>query len=662
MPNLSYPGVYVQEVSSGVRPIAAASTSTAAFVGQAEKGPDEEAKRITSWSEFQRYYGSFIDGSYLAESVFQFFNNGGSQCYVVRVTRSDAVPAETTVENREAGSVAGIKFSANSKGAWANHLVLEIGDGSTDPGNTFQLKVRHQETADVIPSDFQTETPLEIHDGLGMDRERANYFVDVLARGSDLIVGEDLIEADPSQNPVTTHLQPGIHRGGLDPEIPQETELRKLVVNVDYDGTREITLPAELADLDAVATAITDLVKALTPNKATNAPAFSDFLCDIETVTVAEGDKPCLRLRSGTNTGAGTENRTSSVRVQNASTGNAATALKLGESNGGRSEDALAVRRPVKATAVQVGDAAVASPVTAANPGADGETEPDETGYEDAFKYLDNKTDFSLLAVPGIGTEIMVNKGMNYCCNRRSLQDVFYVGEMKEDDDTPDEAATFRRNLTVPNSYGAVYFPWIKALDPSGKARGTILLPPSGYVAGLYARIDNRRGVWKAPAGTEASLGGAVGLAIDLTDVQQGNLNLINVNCLRRFPAAGIVSWGARTVTSDPEYKYVPVRRMAIFLRVSIFNGIQWAVFEPNDEPLWASLRLNIGSFMTSLFRQGAFQGASPAQAFFVKVDGETTSQADIDNGIVNILIGFAPLKPAEFVVVKISQMAGQSS
>jgi phage tail sheath protein FI len=181
-------------------------------------------------------------------------------------------------------------------------------------------------------------------------------------------------------------------------------------------------------------------------------------------------------------------------------------------------------------------------------------------------------------------------------------------------------------------------------------------------MTGLYARTDSTRGVWKSPAGTEATLNQSRGLAFDLTDVQQGNLNRRNVNCLRQFPAAGIVSWGARTITSNPEWTYISPRRMAIMLRVSIYNGIQWAVFEPNDEPLWASLRLNITSFMTTLFRQGAFQGASPSEAFFVKADGETTTQDDINLGIVNILVGFAPLRPAEFVVVKISQKAGQSS
>jgi phage tail sheath protein FI len=136
----------------------------------------------------------------------------------------------------------------------------------------------------------------------------------------------------------------------------------------------------------------------------------------------------------------------------------------------------------------------------------------------------------------------------------------------------------------------------------------------------------------------------------------------LNVNVIRQFAGSGIVLWGARTLTSDPEWTYIPVRRTAIFLRVSIYRGIQWAVFEPNDEDLWSSLRLNIGSFMMNLFRQGAFQGATPSQAFFVKCDNETTTQADIDAGIVNVLVGFAPLRPAEFVVVKISQKVGQTA
>jgi Bacteriophage tail sheath protein len=208
----------------------------------------------------------------------------------------------------------------------------------------------------------------------------------------------------------------------------------------------------------------------------------------------------------------------------------------------------------------------------------------------------------------------------------------------------------------------AFYFPWVLAPD-SLQQNALRAFPPSGFVAGVFARTDASRGVWKAPAGTEASLTGAAGLAISMSDAENGQLNPHAVNCLRTLPVYGNVVWGSRTLDGDndrgSEWKYVPVRRMALFLEESLFRGTQWVVFEPNDEPLWAQIRLNIGAFMQGLFRQGAFQGNTPKQAYFVKCDSETTTQADINLGVVNIFVGFAPLKPAEFVVLKIQQIAG---
>jgi uncharacterized protein len=182
----------------------------------------------------------------------------------------------------------------------------------------------------------------------------------------------------------------------------------------------------------------------------------------------------------------------------------------------------------------------------------------------------------------------------------------------------------------------------------------------------MYATIDGSRGVWKAPAGTETALVGVSGVQVPLTDAQNGLLNPVAVNCIRNFPVYGVVIWGARTTQGADEvgsqWKYVPVRRLALYLESSLYQGTQWVVFEPNDEPLWAQIRLNVGSFMQTLFRQGAFQGSTPQQAYFVKCDSETTTSTDQDNGIVNIVVGFAPLKPAEFVIIQIQQMAGQSS
>jgi hypothetical protein len=183
-------------------------------------------------------------------------------------------------------------------------------------------------------------------------------------------------------------------------------------------------------------------------------------------------------------------------------------------------------------------------------------------------------------------------------------------------------------------------------------------------MAGNYARTDSARGIWKAPAGIEATLRGVQRLEYKLTDPENGTLNPLAINCLRSFPVYGNISWGARTlVGSDQqasEWKYVPVRRTALFLEESLYRGLHWVVFEPNDESLWAQIRLNVGAFMQNLFRQGAFQGSSPREAYFVKCDSETTTQNDINLGIVNIVVGFAPLKPAEFVIIKLQQIAGQ--
>jgi phage tail sheath protein FI len=218
--------------------------------------------------------------------------------------------------------------------------------------------------------------------------------------------------------------------------------------------------------------------------------------------------------------------------------------------------------------------------------------------------------------------------------------------------------------FTLRDNNAIAYYPRVRMADPLQENR-LAEFAPCGAVAGIFARTDAQRGVWKAPAGLEARLTGVQELAYKLTDGENGKLNPIGVNCLRTFPVVGNVVWGARTLNGADvlasEWKYVPVRRLALYIEESLYRGTQWVVFEPNDEPLWAQIRLNVGTFMQDLFRQGAFQGSSPREAYFVKCDRETTTQSDIDKGIVNILVGFAPLKPAEFVVIKIQQMAGQN-
>src|SRR4029453_15482750 len=275
---------------------------------------------------------------------------------------------------------------------------------------------------------------------------------------------------------------------------------------------------------------------------------------------------------------------------------------------------------------------------------------------------LDAVDIFNLLVIPGVTNSEALFAAADYCRQRRA----FLIVDSPKSAQTPTQMEQVVQNATLPKtSYGAIYFPWIKIADPLNN--GTLRLsPPSGAVAGLFSRTDATRGVWKPPAGAEAALNGVMALEYQLTDTENGFLNPRAINCRRSLPVFGIVALGARTLKGADEFasewKYIPVRRMALFLEESIYRGIQWTVFEPNAEPLWAQLRLNIGAFMHTLFRQGAFQGQTPREAYVVKCDAETTSQSDIANELMNILVGFAPLKPAEFVVLKFKQRGGQTA
>ena len=617
-----HPGVYIQEIPSGVRPIEAVSTSTTAFLGKAEKGPLDRAFMVTSFTEFQAVYGGFLNDSFLAHAALQFYNNGGKRLYVVRVA-NNAVTADISLNDRKVAPTKTITIAANSAGKWGNDLDVEIANGSRDSANEFRIVVR---IGGVV---------LETFDDLSIDPEAPNFVDNVVGAKSQMIRAT----VDLANNSTV----PGTSVSGATPATSL-SDKRKLTINIDNDGARTIELTGAVGTLAEIGAALQTAVRALTPlRSSTPAAAYSNFAVStagsIYTLT------------------SGSTGKRSSVVVSNAPSENAATLLKLGRTSGGVETTGAAVLRPANGS-YHVGDNTVGGAVQAVTLGSDGGT-PQQPDYETSFNLLNPVRDVNLIAVPGIGTAVMVSFGANYCEQR---MDCFFIGDMSVIDDTKEEAQTFVTNVTKKSSYAAVYFPWLKATDPTGVSSDPIALPPSGYVAGMYAKIDAKRGVWKAPAGTEANLGGAVGLMKNITDTEQDTLNPIGVDVIRSFPASGIVIWGARTLAtqSNPEYRYVPVRRTAIYLEQSIYNGIQYAVFEPNDEDLWSSLRLNINAFMLLQFRNGAFQGRTPNDAFFVKCDNQTTTQADIDAGIVNILVGFAPLKPAEFVILKLTQKAGQ--
>jgi phage tail sheath protein FI len=303
-------------------------------------------------------------------------------------------------------------------------------------------------------------------------------------------------------------------------------------------------------------------------------------------------------------------------------------------------------------------------------PGVDGDVLiPDTGAFEskltpasrDGGVYLLDRVDlFNLLCVPAETSPSEIARLQAYCQEKRAFLTADAPGGTSSTtmQNGPDQAV-----LTAPAVNSALYYPWVKAAD-SLQENLVRAFPPCGFVAGIYARTDSSRGVWKAPAGTGAGLVGATGVELGLTDRENGTLNSRGINCIRTLETHGTVLWGARTLHGADdrasEWKYIPVRRLALFIEESLYRGTQWVVFEANEEPLWAQIRLNVGAFMHDLFRQGAFQGTSPRDAYFVKCDRETTTQNDVNRGVLNIDVGFAPLRPAEFVVIRIQQSAGQ--
>ncbi len=290
-------------------------------------------------------------------------------------------------------------------------------------------------------------------------------------------------------------------------------------------------------------------------------------------------------------------------------------------------------------------------------------TAPALSDYDDAYKIIDQQVDiFNLLVLPPDASPAetladIYGPASVFCQERRAFLVMDPPTSWTDAESAMNGVSAMRVGLVKDHS--GIFFPRITIKEKAGKVN----IGSAGAIAGLMGRIDSARGVWKAPAGEEASLFGIVGLEYEFSDKENGVLNPRAINTLRRFPD-GIVNWGARTMDGDDdfssEYKYIPIRRLALFMEESLRRGLKWVVFEPNDEPLWAQIRLNVGVFMHNLFRKGAFQGQKPSDAYFVKCDAETTPQSDRNLGIVNIIVGFAPLKPAEFVILTLQQMAGQ--
>nr|WP_307726719.1 phage tail sheath C-terminal domain-containing protein [Candidatus Chloroploca mongolica] len=338
-----------------------------------------------------------------------------------------------------------------------------------------------------------------------------------------------------------------------------------------------------------------------------------------------------------------------------------------------KTDDANAIATFVTQALSKAGPASTA---TEPDPESDsGPLDLDPAAYQRGLTALKRVDLFNLLCIPpdkpdeqiadySLRTSVYQD-ALSFCVARRAMLIVDPPPAWRDVDDLVSDPQAKLNELNLSGTLArnaAIFYPRVRQVDPISGAVDSFA--PCGIVAGVMARTDATRGVWKAPAGIDASLNGIIGLEVSLTDDENGVLNQLGINCLRSFPVYGRVVWGERTLRGaneiGDEYKHIPVRRTALFIEESLFRGLKWVVFEPNDEPLWAQIRLNVGAFMHNLFRQGAFQGTTPRDAYFVKCDKETTTQNDINEGKVNIMVGFAPLKPAEFVFIKLQQITGQ--
>ncbi|MFB0633282.1 phage tail sheath family protein [Streptomyces sp. AB3(2024)] len=526
MPSYLSPGVYVEEVASGSRPIEGVGTSVAAFVGLAPTGPLNEPTLVTNWTQYVAAFGDFTDGYYLAHSVYGFFNNGGSAAYVVRVGGS-------------AGDAAGRGEASGSAAV----------SGSSAPA--------------ALPA--------------AEPRRLGTFAVAALAEG----VG----------GPLSVEVS--------DAEGEGPAERFKLVVK---DGDK----PVESFDVTA--------------KKGSRAYVVTQVKERSKLIAVTEAAPSAPPARP--------ENQT--------------------------------VTLPAPPPA-PVEPAAPAGPAAGSHPGPAqylGDS-ADRTG----FGGLEAVDEISMVAVPdlmaayqrgAIDLEAVKAVQLGLIAHCELMGDRVAIIDPPPGMNARDIRVWRQETANYDSKYAALYYPWIKSFDPAtGQSR---LVPPSGHVAGIWARNDSERGVHKAPANEVVR--GAVDLELQITRGEQDLLNPIGVNCIRAFPGRGIRIWGARTLSSDPAWRYLNIRRYFNYLEESILIGTQWVVFEPNDHNLWARIRRNVSAFLVNEWRGGALFGQSPEQAYYVKCDEETNPAESVDLGRVICEIGIAPVKPAEFVIFRLAQFS----
>lgn len=607
---VSYPGVYIEEIPSGVRTITGVATSITAFIGRALRGPTDQAVTINSYSDFERTFGGLWSGSTLGYAVRDFYLNGGSQAIIVRLFHPTfATPADQAQAVKDATAAAqAVATAANTEAGVAGAKAADVATAARAAANGLKTPTAAQQAAaNQVATAAETAAAAPGATNATVAKAATDAQAAAIAAAA----------------PVTRAL---LHANGLELESANE-------------GAWGNRLRARI-DLNVVGPDAANLFNLLIRDDGTglvevfrNVSVVSEHprqvdkvLADQSNLVQLNGALPASRPTAHPDPAAG---------------------LDIWSDNKANTQ---------------------ADPV---DPASDGSlldiNDFIDTGMaanKQGLFRLEEADLFNLLCIPPYLASDDVDPNLitaaaAYCEQRRAM----FLVDPPSTWESKDAARTGVANIGTNSKNAALFFPRIQEFDPLNDNRLEELVP-CGAVAGIFARTDTQRGVWKAPAGLDATLVGVPQLSVNLTDAENGELNPLGVNCLRSLPGAGRVVWGSRTLQGDDrlasEWKYVPVRRLALYLEESLYRGTQWVVFEPNDTPLWAQIRLNVGAFMQDLFRQGAFQGRTAREAYFVKCDGETTTQNDINAGKVNIVVGFAPLKPAEFVILQIQQMAGQ--
>lgn len=572
------PGVYVEEFDSGSKPMEGVSTSTAGFVGLAQRGPVVGIPQlVTNFSDFTRKYGGYLSENefgeyrYLAYALEHFFLNGGARCFVMRVAPADAALAVGYLPN-EKGAV--LKVEAKNPGSWGNQLQVTISPCSKAKTQILEIITENDKKR------YRVKKAAGFHVG------------DIVAFqevGTDKVVYNQIVKCQDNILEFASDFDDSV----VDTELLPTKVLSTCEFNMEVrfgdivEGYENVSFNINEANYIVKKTEKSDLIQ-------------------VEHIKGEEA-KPVSPFEQIAGEGK-TEASMSFTGGSDGSVDTLSAADFIGTDNGAG-----------KRTGIQ--------------------------------SFVDNDM-VSIMAVPGV-TDPNVQLSMVAHCE--NLASRFAVLDMPREAKKIDDIVAHRDMFD--SNYAALYHPWLTVFDPLDKRN--IAIPPSGSVMGIYARSDNERGVHKAPANEVVRA--CVGLDCNFNKGEQDILNPKGVNLIRVFPGMGIRVWGARTATSDSTWKYVNVRRLFIFIEESIKANTNWAVFEPNDETLWVRVKRTIEVFLTGLWRAGSLAGTSSEEAFFVNVDRTTMSQDDIDNGRLICVIGVAPVKPAEFVIFRITQKTGET-